>query len=189
MSLPLVSRFAVSIDRVVLLRPSVIKPIRSIPGALAEAAAKIASTYSDVFTATILDAEKCRELKMGSYLAVAAASETNPPYFIHLCYKPPGGHVRRKLALVGKGITFDRFVIYYTFNTEYLIFGCSIHLCRLQRRLQHQGRTGRHHRAHEKGHGRRGGGVWRSRGFGTDQAAWSRGTWGIQLLVSTSTNQ
>lgn len=77
------------------------------PGALAEAAAKIASTYSDVFTATILDAAKCRELKMGSYLAVAAASETNPPYFIHLCYKPRGGDVRRKLALVGKGITFD----------------------------------------------------------------------------------
>ncbi|AQK71142.1 Leucine aminopeptidase 2 chloroplastic [Zea mays] len=76
-------------------------------GALAEAAAKIASTYSDVFTATILDAAKCRELKMGSYLAVAAASETNPPYFIHLCYKPRGGDVRRKLALVGKGITFD----------------------------------------------------------------------------------
>jgi hypothetical protein len=112
MSLPLVSRFAVSIDGVVLLRPSVIKIIRSIPGALAEAAAKIASTYRDVFTATILDAAKCRELKMGSYLAVAAASETNPPYFIHLCYKPRGGDVRRKLALVGKGITFDRFVYF-----------------------------------------------------------------------------
>ncbi|CAD6244313.1 unnamed protein product [Miscanthus lutarioriparius] len=76
-------------------------------GSLAEEAAKIASTYSDVFTATILDAEKCKELKMGSYLAVAAASETNPPYFIHLCYKPPGGNVKTKLALIGKGITFD----------------------------------------------------------------------------------
>ncbi|CAD6250945.1 unnamed protein product [Miscanthus lutarioriparius] len=77
------------------------------PAALAEEAAKIASTHSDVFTATILDAEKCKELKMGSYLAVAAASETNPPYFIHLCYKPIGGNVKRKLALIGKGITFD----------------------------------------------------------------------------------
>jgi leucyl aminopeptidase len=41
---------------------------------LAEEASKIAAMHSDVITATILDAEKCRELKMGTYLAVAAAS-------------------------------------------------------------------------------------------------------------------
>lgn len=76
-------------------------------GVLAEEASKIASTYSDVFTAKILDAEQCKELKMGSYLAVAAAS-ANPPHFIHLCYKPPSGPVNAKLALVGKGLTFDR---------------------------------------------------------------------------------
>ncbi|KAF0887972.1 hypothetical protein E2562_006894 [Oryza meyeriana var. granulata] len=76
------------------------------PAALAEEASKIASTYSDVLTAIILDEEKCRELKMGSYLAVAAAS-ANPPHFIHLCYKPPGGNAKRKLAVVGKGLTFD----------------------------------------------------------------------------------
>ncbi|KAJ6845720.1 leucine aminopeptidase 1-like [Iris pallida] len=76
------------------------------PGALAEEASKIASLYSDVFTAKILDAEQCKELNMGSYLAVAAAS-SNPPHFIHLCYKPPNGDVKRKLAIVGKGLTFD----------------------------------------------------------------------------------
>ena len=76
---------------------------------LAEEASKIASTYSDVFTATILDVEKCRELKMGSYLGVSVAS-ANSPHFIHLCYKPVGGNVKRKLAIVGKGLTFDRFV-------------------------------------------------------------------------------
>ncbi|KAK1429716.1 hypothetical protein QVD17_11933 [Tagetes erecta] len=76
------------------------------PEVLAEEAVKIASTYSDVFTATILDTEQCKELKMGSFLAVAAASE-NPPKFIHLCYKPPTGSVKTKLALVGKGLTFD----------------------------------------------------------------------------------
>lgn len=76
------------------------------PEALAEEASKIASTYSDVFTAKILDAEQCKELKMGSYLAVAAAS-ANPPHFIHLCYTPPNGDVKRKLAIVGKGLTFD----------------------------------------------------------------------------------
>lgn len=74
---------------------------------LAEEAKKIASMYSDVLSATILDTEQCKELKMGSYLGVAAAS-ANPPHFIHLCYKPPSGSVKTKLALVGKGLTFDR---------------------------------------------------------------------------------
>ena len=74
---------------------------------LAEEASKIAAAYSDVLSAKILDVEQCKELKMGSYLAVAAASE-NPPHFIHLCYKPSSGPVKTKLALVGKGLTFDR---------------------------------------------------------------------------------
>ncbi|KAL8236931.1 hypothetical protein R6Q59_018012 [Mikania micrantha] len=76
------------------------------PGALAQEAEKIASTYSDVFSVTILDTEQCKELKMGSYLGVAAAS-ANPPKFIHLCYKPKTGSIKKKLALVGKGLTFD----------------------------------------------------------------------------------
>nr|XP_043623572.1 leucine aminopeptidase 1-like [Erigeron canadensis] len=76
------------------------------PEVLAAEAEKIAATYSDVLTAKILDTEQCKELKMGSYLGVAAAS-TNPPKFIHLCYKPPSGSVKTKLALVGKGLTFD----------------------------------------------------------------------------------
>ena len=38
---------------------------------------KIASTFSDVFTATILDVEKCKELKMGSYLGVAIVLQTH----------------------------------------------------------------------------------------------------------------
>ncbi|XP_059635667.1 leucine aminopeptidase 2, chloroplastic-like [Cornus florida] len=76
------------------------------PGVLAEEASKIASMYSDVISATILNAEQCKELKMGSYLGVAAAS-ANPPHFIHLCYKPPNGSVKTNLALVGKGLTFD----------------------------------------------------------------------------------
>ncbi|KAG5522269.1 hypothetical protein RHGRI_034451 [Rhododendron griersonianum] len=49
---------------------------------------------------------QCKELKIGSYLRVAAAS-ANPPHFIHLCYKPPSGPAKTKLALVGRGLTFD----------------------------------------------------------------------------------
>ena len=75
--------------------------------ALAAEASKIASLYSDVLSANILTAEQCKELKMGSYLGVAAAS-ANPPHFIHLCYKPPSGPIKAKLGLVGKGLTFDR---------------------------------------------------------------------------------
>ncbi|KAF3527974.1 hypothetical protein DY000_02042774 [Brassica cretica] len=60
------------------------------PAVLADEAAKVASTYSDVFSANILNEEQCRELKMGSYLAVAAASaKANHPFFIHLVYRPP----------------------------------------------------------------------------------------------------
>ncbi|TYG60014.1 hypothetical protein ES288_D07G033400v1 [Gossypium darwinii] len=76
------------------------------PAALAAEASNIASLYSDVLSANILSAEQCKELKMGSYLGVAAAS-ANPPHFIHLCYKPSSGPIKTKLALVGKGLTFD----------------------------------------------------------------------------------
>ncbi|KAJ6707745.1 LEUCINE AMINOPEPTIDASE-RELATED [Salix viminalis] len=67
------------------------------PVVLVEEATKIASTYCDVFSATILNAKQCKELKIGSYLGDAAASE-NPPHFIHLCYKPPSGPIKAKLS-------------------------------------------------------------------------------------------
>ncbi|KAK1288230.1 hypothetical protein QJS10_CPB19g00703 [Acorus calamus] len=76
------------------------------PGVLAEEVLKVASMYDDVLTAKILDTDQCKDLKMGSYLGVAAAS-SNPPHFIHVCYKPPNGEVKTKLAIVGKGLTFD----------------------------------------------------------------------------------
>ncbi|KAE8674402.1 Leucine aminopeptidase 2 [Hibiscus syriacus] len=67
---------------------------------------EIEKKLNDVLSANILTEEQCRELKMGSYLGVAAAS-ANPPHFIHLCYKPSSGPIKTKLALVGKGLTFD----------------------------------------------------------------------------------
>eukprot|EP00271_Cylindrocystis_brebissonii_P011178 TRINITY_DN2804_c0_g1_i9.p1 TRINITY_DN2804_c0_g1~~TRINITY_DN2804_c0_g1_i9.p1 ORF type:complete len:596 (+),score=132.01 TRINITY_DN2804_c0_g1_i9:26-1813(+) len=76
------------------------------PAAMAEVAEGIASAHSDVMTAKIMEAEDCRALGMGSFLAVAAAS-VNAPKFIHLKYSPPGGKANRVLALVGKGLTFD----------------------------------------------------------------------------------
>jgi leucyl aminopeptidase len=53
----------------------------------------------------VLDREQCRELGMGMFLAVAQGSEEEPK-FIHLTYKPRTA-ARRRVCLVGKGVTFD----------------------------------------------------------------------------------
>ena len=52
----------------------------------------------------VLDRAACAELGMGLYLAVAQGSHEEPR-FIHLAWRPPGA--RRRLVLVGKGVTFD----------------------------------------------------------------------------------
>jgi leucyl aminopeptidase len=46
-----------------------------------------------------------RKLEMGALLGVAQGS-VEEPRFVRLTYKPPG-RARRRLALVGKGVTFD----------------------------------------------------------------------------------
>ena len=53
----------------------------------------------------IYDRAECDAMGMGAFLAVAAGSQ-QPPKFIHLTYKP-GGRTRRRIAIIGKGITFD----------------------------------------------------------------------------------
>ena len=53
----------------------------------------------------VLDREACRKLGMGLYLAVAQGS-VEEPRFIHLAWKP-SGPARRRVVLVGKGVTFD----------------------------------------------------------------------------------
>jgi leucyl aminopeptidase len=52
----------------------------------------------------VLDRAACHDLGMGLYLAVAQGSEQEPR-FIHLAWKPNGA--RRRVVLVGKGVTFD----------------------------------------------------------------------------------
>jgi leucyl aminopeptidase len=47
----------------------------------------------------------CQEMGMGAYLGVAQGSD-EPPKFIHLTYRPKG-RSRRRIAIVGKGVTFD----------------------------------------------------------------------------------
>ncbi len=53
----------------------------------------------------ILEENDCLNLGMGAYLAVAKGSNLKPK-FIHITYKPENS-VSYKIALVGKGLTFD----------------------------------------------------------------------------------
>jgi leucyl aminopeptidase len=70
---------------------------------MAETAEAIAREYG--LAIEILEQEDCENLGMGAFLGVAKASDI-PPKFIHLTYKPEGTP-KRKLAIVGKGLTFD----------------------------------------------------------------------------------
>ena len=53
----------------------------------------------------ILNSQECESLGMGAYLAVAKGSDLEPK-FIHLTLKTDGP-IKEKIALVGKGLTFD----------------------------------------------------------------------------------
>ncbi|MDX2272984.1 MAG: leucyl aminopeptidase [Cyanobacteriota bacterium] len=53
----------------------------------------------------VLGYEECAALGMGAFLGVAQASDL-PPQFIHLTYRPDGDPLG-KVALIGKGLTFD----------------------------------------------------------------------------------
>ncbi len=89
---------------VILARQLVAAPANAVtPITMAETAAEIASEHG--LQLEILEREDCEKLGMGAFLGVAQASDL-PPKFIHLTYKPEGTP-KRKLAIVGKGLTFD----------------------------------------------------------------------------------
>ena len=73
------------------------------PAVLAQTAQDIAAAHG--MDCEILERDQCEALGMGAYLGVALASDL-PPKFIHLTYRP-AGTPSRKLAIVGKGLTFD----------------------------------------------------------------------------------
>jgi leucyl aminopeptidase len=73
------------------------------PSKMAQEAQQIAESLG--LGVNILDRSQCAALGMGAFLGVAQGSE-EPPMFIHVFYKPEGTP-RRRLAFVGKGVTFD----------------------------------------------------------------------------------
>ncbi len=79
---------------------NIVKPVT-----LADEAQDIAARSNGLIRAHIYDRAQCERMGMGSYLSVAAGSD-EPPYFIHLVYTPTD-NPKKKIALVGKGITFD----------------------------------------------------------------------------------
>jgi len=87
-----------------LARELVAAPANAVtPITLAETAQAIAKEYG--LQVEILEREDCEKLGMGAFLGVAQASDL-PPKFIHLTYKPEGTP-KKKLAIIGKGVTFD----------------------------------------------------------------------------------
>ena len=91
-------------EGVILARQLVSAPANVVtPVTLAETVSELATAYG--LELEVLEREDCERLGMGSFLGVAQASDL-PPKFIHLTYKP-SGTPRRKLAIIGKGLTFD----------------------------------------------------------------------------------
>jgi len=72
------------------------------PSRLATTAAEWARAASAEIE--VLDREACAKLGMGLYLAFAQGS-AEEPRFIHVAWKPAGA--RRRIVIVGKGVTFD----------------------------------------------------------------------------------
>ncbi len=73
------------------------------PTHLAQVAGEIAKAGG--LTLEVLDRAECKKLGMGAFLGVSAGSE-QPPKFIHLAWTPAGRN-RKKVAVIGKGVTFD----------------------------------------------------------------------------------
>ncbi len=73
------------------------------PKRLAEEARRIAKQPG--LSIKVLGKRELERLGMGLYLAVAKGSE-QPPYFVHLTYKP-SSKAKKKIVIIGKAVTFD----------------------------------------------------------------------------------
>jgi len=93
-------------DGVIFARELVNSPANDItPVTMAAKAKELAQEYG--LEVKILEQSDCENFEqgMGAYLGVGQASDI-PPKFIHLTYKPTG-QAKRKVAIVGKSVTFD----------------------------------------------------------------------------------
>lgn len=92
-------------DATILARDLVNEPgIDMNPTALAKVALDLSKGNPDI-SCTIFGRDECKKMGMNAFLGIAQAADTEPK-FIYLHYKPKKSS-KEKLALVGKGITFD----------------------------------------------------------------------------------
>ncbi|MBR1617298.1 leucyl aminopeptidase, partial [bacterium] len=78
--------------------PQVVTPLY-----VAQTAESVAKEYGLEWE--VFNKDKIKQLNMNAFLAVGQGS-VNEPKFVHLCYKPKK-EPAKKIALIGKGITFD----------------------------------------------------------------------------------
>ncbi len=78
-------------------------PNKLTPKIMAEKSIEIANNFD--LNCKILEKKDCQKRNMGAYLAVSQGSDLDSK-FIHLTYKSKGT-IKHKIALVGKGLTFD----------------------------------------------------------------------------------
>jgi leucyl aminopeptidase len=98
------ARAALSCEAVAFARDLVNRgPSDKTPQSLAAAAESLKGAG---VTLKLIDKKHAQELGMGSFLAVARGSAVDP-VMIHLTYKPKGPAKKRKIGIIGKGITFD----------------------------------------------------------------------------------
>ena len=93
-------------DGVIFARELVNAPANEVtPVTMAQKAQQLAKEFG--LEIKILEQADCEKFEqgMGAYLGVGQASDI-PPKFIHLTYKPQGT-AKRKVAIVGKSVTFD----------------------------------------------------------------------------------
>ena len=79
-------------------------PMSLTPAALAEAAERMCA--EEGLECAVITPEEMEKRGMGGLLAVGGGS-ANPPRLIHMKYRPSPAGRARKVAIVGKGITFD----------------------------------------------------------------------------------
>ncbi|MCX7996618.1 MAG: leucyl aminopeptidase [Patescibacteria group bacterium] len=90
-----------------LTRDLVNEPASAIyPETLAEQAYRIANNSKGTVSIKVLEASECEQLGMGSYLAVGQGSD-NPPKFIILHFARKKPKRMKRIALIGKSVTFD----------------------------------------------------------------------------------
>ncbi|MBI2621524.1 MAG: leucyl aminopeptidase [Candidatus Levybacteria bacterium] len=76
------------------------------PTFLADLALSIAKKDPKHITCKVFSRDEAKKMGMDAFLGIARAAQT-PPKFIFLQYRPDKIKKKEKLALVGKGITFD----------------------------------------------------------------------------------